>query len=54
MATNNGTLVELNFKLAQTIAEADAQSVSLSNVIFSSNKGQAIPSQIENGIITLQ
>ncbi|MBL92230.1 MAG: hypothetical protein CMH56_10540 [Myxococcales bacterium] len=54
MATVDGTLVELNFKLAQTIAEADAQNVSLSNVIFSSDKGQAIPSQIKDGVITLQ
>ena len=54
LATANGTLVELNFKLAQTIAEADAQNVSLSNVIFSSDKGQAIPNQIQNGVITLQ
>ena len=54
MATAGGTLVELNFTLAQTIAEADAQNVSLSNVIFSSDKGQAIPSQIKDGVITLQ
>tara|TARA_Y100001968_G_scaffold290308_1_gene293995 strand:+ start:774 stop:1367 length:594 start_codon:yes stop_codon:yes gene_type:complete len=54
MATADGTLVELNFKLAQTIAEADAQNVSLSNVIFSSDKGQAIPNQIKDGVITLQ